>query len=319
MTSRTAKKYDSKNLVRMNRELRLVKLSLMKVTPFAQRKRDQPWIDKLAGEMDLDKLGTPEVSHREGFYYIMDGQHRIEAVKQWNGEGWEDQHIQCWVAEGLTEEEEAEIFLSLNDRKQVQIFQRFRVAINAGRTAETAVNDIVKGEGLSVSDQQVPGAVHAVGALMRIHTNYGPETLRRALRLANSTYGDAGLGATILAGFGLLCHRYGAVPLETNAINSLAAVRGGATGLLGLAEVLKTKTGTSKIQCVAAVAVDVINRVRTGKKRLQPWFKIATASTHSHEVDDSEEVTATRRPRARSKAQALNNEALANDFRIRRV
>src|SRR5581483_3839785 len=47
------------------------------------------------------------VSCRDGCYYIMDGRHRFEALKRWLGTGWEEQQIQCWVATGLTEKEEA--------------------------------------------------------------------------------------------------------------------------------------------------------------------------------------------------------------------
>lgn len=271
MSSKTAQKY-GKQIVRLNRTLRSVKISLMKVSPLCQRELKQHWVDELTANFDPVKLGTPEVSHREGYYYIMDGQHRIEAAKAYLG-NWEDQHLDCWVAEGLTEEEEAEVFLSLNDRKSVDVFQKFKVAVRAGRPAEVEISLIVKDESLTISTQTVPGAVRAVGTLLRVHRRNGPDTLRRALRLARDSYGDPGLDATIIDGFGLLCHRYNGVLDERSSVASLSRAHGGVNGLLGAAEQLRQKTGSAKTQCVAAAAVTIINRDRKSTKKLQPWFK----------------------------------------------
>lgn len=271
--TKTAAKYN-KQVLRVNRELKLVKLSLMKVSTVGQRELRPEWVEYLIVNFDLDKLGTPEVSHRDGVFYIMDGQHRIAALKRWLEEGWEDQHVQCWVAEGLTEEQEAEYFLGLNDRKGIESFQKFKVSVQAGREAETEISHILKEEGLRATPQQIPGAVGAVGTLLKVYRRNGPGTLQRALHLAKEAYGSAGMISTVLDGFGLLCHRYNGVLDQQSAVRALAGAHGGVNGLLNSAEMLRQKTGSSKAQCVAASAVTLINRNRDGKKhRLTPWFK----------------------------------------------
>jgi len=261
----------TKQLIRANRELANVPFKLMKVSPLCQREVRQAWIDKLVVEFDIDKIGVPEVSARDGYFFIMDGQHRIEACKRWLVQ-WEDQHLQCWVAHGLSEEQEAEISLSLNDRVAVDSFQKFKVAVRANRQAETEIAQIVTDEKLTISTQKIPGAVSAVSTLLKVHKRNGPDSLRRSLRLARDSYGDAGMQALVLDGFGLLCHRYNGVLDERRSVDSLAAARGGVNGLLNQAEQLRIKTGSSKAQCIAAVAVIIINRDRHTKK-LQPWFK----------------------------------------------
>lgn len=273
MASKTAEKF-GKQVVRKNRELSFVQLSKMRISSLCQRELRQPWVDELVTNFDIDKLGNPEVSHRDGYYYIMDGQHRVEAVKAWLGKGWEDQHIQCWVAEGLSETDEAEIFLSLNKRLNVDSFEKFKVAVRAGRHDECAIYKIVESEKLVVSKQQVPGAVRAVGTLQKVYRRNGPEVLRRSLRIARDAYGDPGLDSQVLDGFGLLCHRYNGILDEKSSIQSLSNAHGGVNGLLGMAEQLRQKTGNSKSHCVAASAVVIINRNRKGgMKKLPDWWK----------------------------------------------
>lgn len=82
--------------------LRWVPISLMRTSPVAQRELNQSRVDYIAANFDPEDLGTPTVSHRDGHFYVIDGQHRVEALKQI---GWGDQQIQCWSYDGLNEEQ----------------------------------------------------------------------------------------------------------------------------------------------------------------------------------------------------------------------
>lgn len=272
MTTKTAQKFE-KQVVRKNRELQFVRLGQMRISSMAQRKFNQQWADGLLANMDIDQIGTPEVSFRDGYYYITDGQHRIDALKRWLGQGWEDQSVQCWVATGLGEKDEAEIFLKLNNRKIVDSFNKFKVAVIAGHPAEIAIKGIVESEKLCVSQDTTPGAIGFVSTLMNVYKRNGGEPLRRSLRIARDAYGDPGLQASVIDGFGLLCHRYNGVLDERSSITSLSGAHGGVNGLLGMAEQLRQKTGNSKAHCVAAAAVIIVNRGRTGAKKLPDYWK----------------------------------------------
>lgn len=270
MRNKTAEKY-GKQIVSTKRELRPVKMGLMKVAPAAQREFRADWTNQLVAEMDIDKLGNPEVSQRDGFYWIMDGQHRVEAVKIWNGEGWEEQHLMCWVWEGLTEKDEADNFLSMNNRKTVNVFQKFKVACRAGRTKETEILQIVKKEGLNISNQRLPGAVGCVGTLLKSYDRDGAFAFARALRLARDAHGDPGMDSCIIDGYGLLCNRYNGILDEKSTIHSLSAIHGGVKGLLGAAEQLRLKMLVTKPNAVAMAAVQIINRGIKGNKKLPAW------------------------------------------------
>jgi len=264
---------DSKPTKKIEREkhLRWVPVEAVKYPTLAQREKlNQGWVDHLAANFDPEKLGYPYISVRNGSYYCTDGMHRIECLRQM---GWDDQLIQCWVQEGMTEEEEAEEFLSLNDRLTVNAFDKFRVGVNAGREVECDIDRIVRAQGLRVSrSSSDEGSVGAVGALRRIYTRDGAPTLGRTLRIVRDAYGSPGLEAAVLDGIGLLCGRFNGELDDVKAVKQLATAHGGVNGLLGRAEGTRKQTGSARNHCVAAAAVELINRGRGGKK-LPSWWK----------------------------------------------
>ena len=260
-------------------ELRWVPLADMRVNEMAQRDLVEARVDKLATAFDLEQFGAPTVNLRGGHYYIIDGQHRIEALRRWMGDGhWEDQSVQCFAYEGLTEEQEAEVFLRLNDTLTVNAMTKYRVGVEAGRPDETQVNKLVTSLGLRVSLERSDGAIGAVGTLMRLFRRAGPDVLTQTLRIVRDSYGDAGMEATVIDGLGLLCHRFAEEIDEEQLVTRLGSVRAGVAGLLNKADVLRRQTGNPKAHCVAAAAIEIHNGHRGGR-RLPSWWKVATTAS----------------------------------------
>lgn len=245
----------------------------------AQRsKLNEARVNYLLSHFDLDRIGLPVLNERsDGTYYILDGQHRIEALKRWLGEGWEKQKIECEAFIGLEESEESAMFLALNDTLRVSVFDKFKASVNAGFVDQVHIQKIVEGAQLCISTDHVPGAIGAVGTLEKVYRRADGDTLARTLRIIRDSFGDAGFRAQVIDGIGHLCQRYNGVLDENAAIERLAATRGGVNGLLGQAEVLHKQTGNAKSQCVAAAAVDIINAKRGGKK-LPSWWKSQQAA-----------------------------------------
>lgn len=255
--------------VERDARLRWVPIPQMKVSAQAQRELNQARVDHLAVNLDLEQIGVPTVSERDGHFFIIDGQHRIEALK---AIGYGDQQIQCWCYSGLTEQDEAEKFLKLNDVLAVNAYHRYRVGVQAGRDMETDIDRIVRANGCVVSLDQIPGAISAVGTLRRIYGRSGAQVLGRTLRLTAKAYGDPGLVAPVLDGIGHLTARYNGDLNDDEAVKKLGGALGGVNGLLGKAEILRRQTGNGKGVCVAAAAVEIINTGRGGKK-LPSWWK----------------------------------------------
>lgn len=258
-----------KNRVEREAHLRWVPISLMTVSPLAQREVNAARVDHLVAEFDLEKIGTPTVNKRDGAWYVIDGQHRIEALR---AIGWGDQQIQCWAYEGLDEQEEAEKFLGLNDYLAVNALAKFRIAVQAGREDECEIDRIVRSVGLVITADKVPGCVRAVGTLTRVYSRSDGATLRQTLTTLRDAYGDSGYEAAVIDGMGLFVQRYGHDLDHAAVVTKLKAAHGGVHGLLGKAEVLRRSTGNQKGHCLAAAIVETYNTGRGGKK-IPGWWR----------------------------------------------
>jgi hypothetical protein len=249
--------------------LRWIPLDKIKVNPAAQRELKQARVDRLVAHLDLDQIGNPVVNERQGSFYCIDGQHRIEALRQF---GFTDETIQCWTHVGLSEAEEAERFLQINDTLVVEAHAKYRAAVNAGRHDECEIERVIRLNGCVITKDGLPGGIAAVGTVRRVYDRSGSTVLGRTVRIALRAYGDSGLSAQVIDGLGLLCQRYNGDVNDDEAVERLAAAHGGVNGLLGHAEKLRRQTGERQGVCVAAAAVEIINRGKGGKK-LPSWWK----------------------------------------------
>lgn len=260
------------NKIPLRGRLLWVPIAKMKVNPLAQRDIDDAFVDKCLSTFDPDAVGVILVNKRGDTYHVIDGQHRVEMFRRM---GWGDQTMQCEVFEDLTDEQEAALFRSRNTRRSVTAIADYRVALTAQDPEVCDVDRIVRASDLCVTTDKVPGAIRAVGTLMRIYRRADGQTLGRSLRIIRDAYGDEGLEAPVIDGLAMLCQRYNGALDDTHATRQLASAHGGVSGLLNKAEVLRRQTGQRKNQCVAAAAVEIVNRGRGGKK-LPDWWKAAS-------------------------------------------
>ena len=250
-----------------------VRLGRMKVAPVGHGQREQKArrVNHLLADFDLDQFGVPVLSERQGDFYIIDGQHRIAALKRYLGDGWEDQQIQCEVYTDLTEREESDKFLRRNDTLNVSSMDKFSNAVTANYPDEVDVNSLVLAEGLCVTHEKVEGGVGAVATLLRVYRRAGPDTLAQTLHIIHLAYGDPGLEGLVIDGIGRLVHRYNGALGIVDVIERLGRARGGVGALLTRCEKLHAQFGSTKAECVAAAAVEVIN-ARRGSKKIPNWF-----------------------------------------------
>jgi len=252
-------------------KLQWVPLSQMQVNEVAQRDFNPKWAADLAAKFDMEEMGNPTVNHRDGAFHIIDGQHRVEALKLHLGEGgWEERSVECRTYEGLTDQEEAEKFLKLNNRLKPHAFDDFRVSAYAGRETESEISRIVGEMGLKIS--RARGGISATGTLKKVYARGGQVVLARTVMIIRDAYGETGFEAPVIDGIGLFVQRYAGEVDDERLVKKLASAAGGVGGLLNKANQLRLTTGNQKGQCVAAAVVDLANRGPGGKK-LPSWWR----------------------------------------------
>lgn len=261
------------NLARLGSSIQNVQLSKMRVSPAAQRDLVEARVSALAASFDPEMLGYPVLNVRKGNYYIIDGQHRIEATKRFLGVDWEKQNISCRVYVDLSEREEAAMFLELNNALTVTAFDKFKVAVTGGKGDETAVKKIVESVGLHIAREKQDTSVSCVSTLLKVYRRADAKTLGRALAIANRSFGAPGMTNQVIDGIARVCERYNGELQDQDAIERLTQLRGGVGALLTSAGLLRKQTAQSVPECVGAAVVDVINRGRGGGKRLPAWWK----------------------------------------------
>ncbi len=238
------------------------------VSERAQRDHRPEKSEAIAAAFDPDMFGVINVSERDGKFWIVDGQHRIAALRLM---GWHDQQVQCWVTIGTSEQRDAKVFLGLNDTRNVSAYDKFRIGITAGLHDECDIERIVLANGAVISSNHYQdNSTKAVSALRDVYRR-GPEVLGRTIRIILGAYGGRALQSNIIKGVGMFCARYGDQVDEALVIDRLNATRGGVSALEQQGNVFKQQTGKSKPYCIAGAVVQIVNSGRKGKKLANWW------------------------------------------------
>ncbi len=249
--------------------LQWVKADDIQVNPVAQREFRPTWAHAILEQFDLDKFQVPHVNRRgDGTLYVMEGQHSLWAYRQWVGEG---QQVQVWLYDGLSEQEEAEFFLSLNNKKSVDAMAKFKAAVTAGREAECDIDRIVRANGCSVSLSKGEYAISAVGSLITIYERFGPKVLGSTLRVIRESFVDGGFERPVLLGIAMVLARYGDSIDTDRLIAKLAGIRNGWNGLIQRTNNIKAGQGVTQIEAAAAAVVEFYNQGRGGVKLMSWW------------------------------------------------
>lgn len=262
-------------------KIRSVAIAQMRVPPalVTQREFSQAQGDRLAADLDLNKLGFPIVNFRDGVHWLVDGQHRIYALKL-NGFG--EDVLECEVYENLTDKEMAEIFLGRDQRRPVSPFDKFHVACTAQYSRETAVRRAVETQGLRIGRNKEENTIGAIGSLLRVYdragnSHQGEVIVGKVCRTLKHAYGgdSSAFEAGMIEGIGLIFNRYNGRTDEKELSSRLAAHSNGVRGVIRRAETQRLRTGNLKAQCIASVVVEIYNRGLgpRANDRLPSWWK----------------------------------------------
>lgn len=148
-------------------------------------------VTKISDRFDPQKLGVIDVSLRNGNYYVVDGQHRVIAARMAGMEG-----LMATVHVGLTYEEEAQLFIALNEiiapLTQLEIYKS---EVEAGDKKALEIRDILAQVGISIG-KTGSSSTSAIGKIKSIYNKKGPIHLKTILELTMATWGGDGRSLT---------------------------------------------------------------------------------------------------------------------------
>jgi len=269
------------NRVPRSSQFRWVHISDLVVDPDAQRRFRPAWVDATVPDFDPDKLGIITCNRRasDGPAFIVDGQHRralLQAI------GWGDQQVQVEMFEGLSQAEEAALFLDRNRRISVRPLDKFRVRVTAGEEVACDIIRIVRAQGLTIGNGPLTGYINAVGACESVYqggrigkAKDGASALAKTLKTLVDAYGKdyRAFEGMLIEGLGLVYLRYGNAAVPATFTERMVRVPGGPGGLIGRARSLRDIRGGAKVaHCMAAVLVDLHNKGRRGNTKLEDWW-----------------------------------------------
>lgn len=239
-----------------------------------QRPLDQNRVANIVGSLRLDALGVPTVSRRlDGSNIVVDGQHRFEALKI---KGFGDRPMDVTVFEGLALQDEAALFLFLNNTRSLTALQKFRVALVQEEPEAVNIDAIVKRNGY-VTTGGAAGSCVAVATLRAIYRRDGGDTLHRTLTVCQRTWGAQkhATHQTILSALAAMLFRYGSTVSLERLSDKLRASRDGSnpTDFLGTTLSLAHANGTTPTLAGGGKLVTAYNSHLdlTSTQRLADW------------------------------------------------
>lgn len=164
---------------------------------------------KIAKQWDKRRAGAITVSYRDGSFYIIDGQHRYLAARIVG-----ESALTCRIYEGLTLQEEAEIFGRQSENvKTLNPKDLFKAMYIAGDKDAVAIQEICNEFGISTSYKQKTDSkcLWSIDTVQKVYRQFGADGLRWMFRIIDEigwSNDNHSYGKTMLAVLKNLYTRY---------------------------------------------------------------------------------------------------------------
>lgn len=171
-------------------------------------------VKRIIREWNPRKLTPVIVSFRDGKFNVVDGQHHIEAMRQMAG--GKDVIVPCMIYTGMTYEDEAAMYASLDtDKTALTPRQHAKAVVEAGSDPKiTETKRLVEEGGFTWALEKTTGEPYEIAAVRTLVNAYqllGGEDFSRMLSLLAGTWQGTpnSLKASILSGMALFVKTYG--------------------------------------------------------------------------------------------------------------
>jgi hypothetical protein len=224
-------------------------------------------VSEIAKNFNKSAIGVVTLSMRDnGDLYVIDGQHRVEAMKKLN-KGNDD--INAIVYFELTVKQEAELFVLMNDnRTKPKRGDLHRASSSAGDYNATQIDEVLQKFNLVVGDKPGYGVVRAVGTIHKVFDKIGKSNLEKVIKIlidANGNHSSAFQAEYIEAVSVIVTHFKSAdLAKLTGVINRLGNP---AMAILKAKGIASSDKALARVQALACMMIDGYN-YRLTKYRL---------------------------------------------------
>jgi hypothetical protein len=183
------KKTSTKNI---NYEFEIISIDIIEIDIEYQRIVSEIKVRNIIKNFDINAFGTLLVNIRDdGKYYLIDGQHRLCVAMRLNIE-----KVPCIVTNGLTQEEEANLFVQLNtNRYQAKSTDKMKARIISNDKKAIEMSDILQEYGLKFNllnggseRMRKKGYINNISCIEKIYNQKGEKYLRLVLDIISKTW-----------------------------------------------------------------------------------------------------------------------------------
>lgn len=163
----------------------MIELSKIEVADY-QRITNSRIVKDIVKNFKSQKLGVLTISLRDGKYYIVDGLHRLTALKMMN-----HSFAMCEVHRKMKYEEEAELFYSQGDnRRKLATGDVFFAKLEAKDETAMRIESVITSQGFSVLRKGGKSSykIAAISTVCEIERLYGLRNLNKTLSLIRNTW-----------------------------------------------------------------------------------------------------------------------------------
>lgn len=171
----------------------LVELDRIKIDMSYQRKLNELKVRQIIKNFDMNAFGSLLINKRDNDddFYLIDGQHRSKAAKQ------KSLIIApCNILHGLTQQEEADLFVQLNSiRYQIKSIDKFKAKVTSDDKTSLEIVEIMNQYGFKPNhlnngniSTRKRGYITNVSSLEKIYNQKGSIYLEAVLRIISSAW-----------------------------------------------------------------------------------------------------------------------------------
>ena len=239
-----------------------------------QRPINEREVNRLVREWDDRLLDPLAVSFRNGRFNLVDGQHRVIALRRRN-EG-KDVMVLCRVYTGLSYKQEAELCVRLDKaKKRMSLAQSTNALLESGSDPRLKeIKRLMAFEGFTWALDKSKGGNYEVTTTRAVISAYdllGPDAFLRMMRILDGAWqGDpASLSATMISGLALFIKTY---ETELNDHTFVQRVSAAAPEEILRQSRTDFSTNSRALRC-AKVILDRYNNARRNGRKLTYRFK----------------------------------------------